>query len=77
MTDKTDKEKRDAAYLVIEPYIQRLNQYSIIYLDDAQFLLGEEFYEKLMGDPIKSRGPNKTSVYYWNVLDYYVMKCST
>lgn len=50
MTDKTDKEKRDAAYLVIEPYIQRLNQYSIIYLDDAKFLLGEELYEKLMGD---------------------------
>ena len=58
----------------IKSLIQYADQYQYIHYQTAEQLLGKVWFDRMMLDPIRSKGPVKSTVYPWNVLDYMNMK---
>lgn len=49
-------------------------EYGGITHEAAAELLEQEFFDKMMLDPIKRMGPTKDTVFWWNLRDYLLLK---
>ena len=61
---------RDEALATVMPFVQDVRGYRAVSSSDAQNLLGQERFDRLASDPIRSLGPADGYRYYWNVADY-------
>ena len=52
----------------------KIGQYSAVSIEVAATLLGEELFEQLSKDKVRSLGPTSATIYPWNVVDYLSMK---
>lgn len=61
----------------IKSLVQYVDQYQYISHEAARHILGKTWFDKMMLDPIRSKGPIESTIYPWNVLDYMNMKDSS
>lgn len=72
---KPEINTREEALRLVQPYITKYQQYSIISAKNAEKLLGNTRFEKLVKDKLRGIGPvGSDGFYYWNVVDHLLMK---
>ena len=67
---------RELALEALTPFTKTDNPIPYKYIDyyDALQLLGDKLCMRLMSHPTKNRGPKPATFYYWNVLEYLIIR---
>ncbi len=54
----------------VAPFVRYHGQFRYVSHEDAKTILGEERFERMLKDRVRSQGPRPGTVYPWNVIDY-------
>jgi hypothetical protein len=68
--DELAAECRRINALAVDVVTVRIAQYAAVALTNAERLLGEKDFARMMKNPVRNKGPREGFIYPWNVVDY-------